>query len=181
MNILPLKPFYMMRHGESVDNANSVISGGGRDPDLSPRGIEQALGASEVFSKLSPRPTRIIVSSLKRTHQTASHMAKNFEQHIDARLDERILGELDGTITEAEQKSLGTLPGEESAAGHGLRVLEAINHHLAGEDIVLFVCHGGTLRRVLEAANLQGAITVRNAEIYRFSPTQNGWDLSLCD
>lgn len=176
--ILHRKPFYIMRHGQTTDNAAGLISGGGRDPHLTDLGREQAMAAAKIFAALDPAPTRIIVSALIRTHQTAALVCGHSSHVIDARLNERYLGPLDGTITEAQQKAMGILPEEETSANQALRVLEALNHHLDGEETVLFVCHGGTVRRILEAAGVRDKINVPNATIYAVLPHEEGWRFS---
>lgn len=173
--ILHQKSFYMIRHGESTDNAAGMISGGGRDPDLTDQGRKQAMNASAHFLKLSPQPTKIVVSALRRTHQTAALVTGNMPHIMDERLNERYLGELDGTITEAQQKSMGALPGEETSKDHFARVMEAINHHIADDDVTLFVAHGGTLRRVLEAVNITPSPIITNATFYHFFHDKNEW------
>ena len=168
--ILHRKIFYAVRHGQTHDNAAHVISGGGRDPDLTDFGREQAQKAAQTFALLSHVPTRIIASTLKRTHQTASLIAPHIPHEIDARLNERYLGELDGLISEQEQIKRGTLPGEENVADQAARVIGALNDHLQHDAVALFVAHGGTLRRILEAANLKGKVEAHNAVIYGFAP-----------
>lgn len=170
MTILHRKIFYMIRHGQTHDNAMGVISGGGRDPDLTDLGREQARNAGQFFALLNPAPTRLIVSALIRTHQTAALVAPHLKQTIDARLNERYLGELDGKITEEEQIRRSVLPGEESPADQFARVLESLNGHLAEDALALFVTHGGTLRRVLEATGLKGKVEAHNGVLYGFYP-----------
>lgn len=173
--ILHRKAFYIMRHGQTTDNAAGMISGGGRDPHLTDLGREQAQEAAAIFAKLNPAPTRIVVSALIRTHQTAALVCGHSNHVIDARLNERYLGPMDGTINEEQQKALGVLPGEESSAAQALRVLEALNHHLDGDETILFVCHGGTVRRILEAAGVRDKFNVPNATIYAVLPDNAGW------
>lgn len=164
-----------MRHGETTDNALGLISGAGSDAHLTERGREQARAAALIFSQLPVRPGRIVTSGLRRTHQTAELVIGHTEFFIEPALNERYLGEHDGKISEAEQKSLGTLPGEESNADHMRRVITAINAHLEISELTLFVCHGGTIRRILETVNLGGKINVGNAEIYKLLPKPSGW------
>ena len=52
MQILISKPFYLMRHAHSTDNANQMISGSGSDPDLTDIGRAQAELAQHVFAAL---------------------------------------------------------------------------------------------------------------------------------
>jgi broad specificity phosphatase PhoE len=174
MQIFTLKPFYLMRHAHSADNARQIISGSGSDPDLTDIGRAQAELARHVFAALSPQPGRIIVSTLKRTHQTAQIVVGHSDFIIDSDLNERYLGELDGKITEDRQKEMKILPGEELQDAHRERVIRAINRHLEGDDIPFFICHAGTIRRILEVTGLREA-RVANAKIYRFAPVDSGW------
>lgn len=176
--ILHRQIFHVMRHGQTTDNEAGLISGGGRDPDLTELGRTQAMAAARIFSCLAPAPSRIIVTALRRTHQTAQLVTQQKDFHIDARLNERYLGELDGQITEEEQKRLRVLPGEESTTQQSLRVIDSLNHHLAECVAPLFVVHGGTIRRILEAANLKDRIEAHNGIIYTFKPvTGTTWDV----
>lgn len=176
--ILHRKTFHVVRHGQTTDNAAGLISGGGRDPELTDAGRAQAIKAAAIFSKLSPAPARIIVSALRRTHQTAQLITNSEDFHIDERLNERYLGGLDGKISEEEQKRLDVLPGEESVDDQALRVLAALNHHLAEYEAPLFVVHGGTIRRILEAANLKGKVEAHNGVIYTIHPASgDAWDV----
>lgn len=167
-----------MRHGQSEDNASSLISGAGSDPDLTGLGREQALLARDFYLTLDPVPTRIVVSGLKRTHQTAHIVTGHTDFIIEAGLNERHLGELDGKITEAEQKARKVLPGEETGEAHRARVIAAINAHLSCDEVPLFVCHGGTIRRILEITRIQETTGVANAKIYKLVPEETGWFFS---
>jgi broad specificity phosphatase PhoE len=174
---LILKPFYVMRHGQSRDNARGLISGAGSDPDLTELGRTQSMMACAAYMTLDPAPTRIIVSSLKRTHQTAELVVGHTDFVVDAGLNERHLGELDGKITEAEQKKRKTLPGEEANLDHGNRAILTVNRYLDGSDLPFFICHGGTIRRILEGTGLTDAVTVGNAEIYMIMPDGPKWTI----
>lgn len=176
--ILHRKTFHVVRHGQTTDNAAGLISGGGRDPDLTDAGRSQALDAAGIFANLTPDPSRIIVSALRRTHQTAQLITNRPDFHVDERLNERYLGELDGRISEEEQKRLGALPGEEAVADQALRVLAALNHHLSESTAPLFVVHGGTIRRILEAAGLKGKVEAHNGVIYTLHPASgDAWNI----
>ena len=48
--ILPAKPFYLMRHGETVTNAQGLMMGGA-EHDLNEVGVEQAQATAEWISK----------------------------------------------------------------------------------------------------------------------------------
>lgn len=166
-----------MRHGQSHDNARGFISGAGSDPDLTELGEDQARLAATIYNALNPSPTHIVVSSLKRTHQTAALVTGHSNFIIDADINERHLGEQDGLITELRQKELKTLPGEETSNDHAIRVILAVNRHLESLPLPLFICHGGTIRRLLEETDLTSAVTVGNAEIYKLAPSGSKWTI----
>ena len=167
-----------MRHGQSADNAAGMISGAGSNPHLTLKGYKQAEIASLVFSRLDPKPTLIISSGLVRAHVTAHVVTGNIEIMQDPDLNERHLGELDGKITEHRQKEIKTLPGEETPAQHSARVLTAITRHRKPGQIPLFVCHGGTIRRVMDALQPQDIPEIENARIYKFSWHDTMWQVT---
>lgn len=171
-----------MRHGETTDNALGLISGAGSDPHLTDKGREQALAARLIFTGLPVRPTKIVTSGLRRTHQTAELVIGHTEFIVDPDLNERHLGKHDGKISEIEQKALGQLPNEESSEDHAERVIRSVNRHLKDGEMTLFVCHGGTIRRILERLELRDKLRVENAEIYKLEPgVENGWIISVPD
>ena len=136
------------RHGKTADNEAGLISGRS-DSELTKEGIQQVLQAREVFKHLEAKTDKIIVTERKRTHKSAELLVSHTDFIIESDLNERDLGELDGKITEAEQKVMGALPGEESKKDHATRVIKGINAHLEFGKTPLFVIHAGTIRRVL--------------------------------
>lgn len=172
------KSFYVLRHGQSTDNLAGLISGGGSDPDLTEEGIAQAKKAALLLKALEIKPDRIITSCLKRAKDTARFLNAHAEFLEDADLNERHLGELDGKISEAEQKILKILPGEEAGESHAARVIASVRKHIEAHEIPLFVCHGGTIRRILEALDLKGQVEVENARIYKFEFSGSCWKVS---
>jgi len=176
--VLPQRLFYVVRHAQSTDNAAGLISGAGSDPNLTDFGRMQAMEAGAVLRSLQPQPERVIVSGLKRTLQTAEHMVSALEIVADARLNERHLGELDGKISETVQKTYGKLPGEEKSSTHRDRVREALQFHLeCDERVPLFICHGGTARRIFEILELESTAPIPNARIFKIMPDNNKWQL----
>lgn len=181
--------FFIMRHGETTDNANGRISGGRSNPNITLNGANQASEVREVIEAMeaSEQPTCMVVTGLERTHQTGFLAAPRLfdERKPEARLNERDLGELDGIISQEEQdgyKAEGRpLPREESSTLHSARVIPAMNAHLANAakngDIPLFVAHGGTTRRVFEALGVKFD-KVKNATLYQCVPQENGgWQI----
>ena len=166
--------FYIMRHGQTTDNEAGLISGRS-DPELTKEGVQQALKAKKVFKHLEAKTDKIIVTERKRTHKSAELLVDHTDFIIEPDLNERDLGELDGKITEDEQKSMGALPGEESKKDHASRVIKGINAHQEYEKTPLFVMHAGTIRRVLEATGIKERVNVANTQIYHFVPVEDSW------
>lgn len=166
-----------MRHGQSADNLAGLISGGASDPDLTEEGKAQAAAAALIYQSLKNRPSKIISSRLKRALQTARILSGGNDVFEDKDLNERHLGELDGLITEAEQKLKKILPGEECSTLHKARVLRAVNKHLETDDIPIFVCHGGTIRRIIEALEIKNTASIMNARIYHFRFQNGEWNM----
>ncbi len=175
--MIPFRSFYLIRHGQSVHNEQGLISGGGSDPDLTELGRAQGARARDSYAGLADKPTRVIVSGLKRAHQTALILTDGGEVFVDADLNERHLGDHDGKISEAEQKSMAGLPNEETSRMHAERVLRAVRRHLERESLPLFVCHAGTIRRVMEELGLQGRLEVENARLYHVVCRGREWDI----
>ena len=175
--------FYIMRHGQTTDNQAGIISGRS-DPELTENGVQQSLQVREILRNLELKPDKIIVSARKRTHMSAEILVDHTDFIIEPELNERDLGELDGKITEDEQKAIGTLPGEESKDDHALRVINGINVHQEIGKTALFVVHAGTIRRVLESMGFKERVNVHNSQLYHFVPEKDGWriyEYSLCD
>lgn len=153
-----------VRHGESEGNLLELMYGSS-DYGLTEKGRVQARKAGEILGNMGYKPDRIIVSSLKRTHETLENMGFSLEEALrDSRLDERHLGELEGLefryihkeypnlFKEWNENWLHYKPGGgESHLEFQTRVrsflAEVMENHRDGEKI-LAVCHGGTMKTI---------------------------------
>ncbi len=179
------KSFYMIRHGESVDNERGVVSGASSDPELTAKGRQQAMAAREVFRLLDPKPGKIFVSgyedgtTYKRTKDTAEILTGHTDFVVEHGIRERDFGAIDGKMPDDEYRKLKVLPeGTEHPDAHGQRVVGALNRRLAEEDAPpLFVGHGGTMRRVLEAMGMDKRVEVDNAQICQMVPVNGRWKI----
>lgn len=139
---------YLIRHGESVWNATRRLQGQA-DPDLSPRGEDQARELATVLPPQHPRDA--ICSDLQRASRTAALL------ELDARPDRRWreigVGEWEGQDTDylrtrdAACWRAGdfTPPGGESGQAFRDRLSDALST-LSGDALV--VTHGGVIRAV---------------------------------
>ena len=69
--MLPAKPFYLIRHGQTEANVAGVLTGKMETP-LTPRGREQAESLHKVIKTLENKPSVVIHSSLSRARDTAA-------------------------------------------------------------------------------------------------------------
>ena len=162
---LPLgKDFYMLRHAQTEDNVNKLVSGSTSSTNLTEVGKKQALEMQELLCKLDPRTDpeigRIITSEMQRTKDTASIICacKTLEKlpvSIDSGLNERAYGTAEGMGDKERnelKKSGAIIEGEESKEDVAKRSLQAVIRNLEGKsNVPLFISHGGNIRRVVEA------------------------------
>ncbi|HOO50608.1 MAG TPA: histidine phosphatase family protein [Alphaproteobacteria bacterium] len=174
--ILPSRPFYLLRHGESEYNALGIAAGGCVDTPLTDVGRAQAQALADVISQLEIRPSRIYHSHQSRARETAEiiNHAFGLEMVQSPNLQEHMFGTWEGIKWDDLQRrfSDGLEPegGETRAefferAGRGIRyVLEN-----APEDYPLIAAHGGVFRAL---GGLYG-VEIRhigNCELRLFDP-----------
>lgn len=150
----------IIRHGQTPGNAARRYVGA-LDQPLSELGREQARSAGE-FGEVE----RVYVSTLSRTHETASLMFPAAEQVIVEDIQEMDFGAFAGrTADEMEDdadyrtwvESFCTLPcpGGEARADFEERVCAALERLLRdaderGEQRIILVAHGGTMMASLD-------------------------------
>lgn len=142
----------MVRHGETVENANRICQGhnGGH---LSETGIEQARKLA--FRLKDRKIDAVYASDLKRAADTAREIMAyhpELETRFDQRIRERCFGEMQGKPMPADfdwdNLPSGVETIEEMCARTGEFLEEVIARH-SGEKTVLVVCHGGVKRSIL--------------------------------
>lgn len=149
---------YLVRHGQSKGNAQSIHQGGDLDSELSELGLEQAEKLALRFSKYNF--DKIYSSHLKRAHDTAKAIQK-FHDHLDIILDERLKEKSHGVLTGKskcdfyhgiDDKVNKKAEGGENFFDHRDRVNEFLKDLLKNDmdrENVLVVSHGGTLQVLL--------------------------------
>ncbi len=93
-----MRHLYLVTHPEAQHHVDGLV-GGWHDSDLTPRGHQQAKRIADVLAnRIGDQPVEIYSSDLRRTAQTADHLAQRFsvQVHQDPRLRERTNGEADG-------------------------------------------------------------------------------------
>jgi probable phosphoglycerate mutase len=163
-----------IRHGESIPFRPGELFplvGGQGDPELDPRGREQA----ELVAARLERPrfgetiSAIYVSSLQRTAQTAAPLAARLaiEPRVEADLREVHLGEWEGGIYRTKLIEGGpiaqrlikegrwdVIPGAEADETLIARIRAAIGRIAAShpDELVAVFTHGGIIGRVMAEA-----------------------------
>lgn len=188
MSPIPLKPFYMIRHGESVANRDGYFSGN-QDVALTTKGIAQATQAQGAFTRLSIKPTLIIHSHLCRARDTARIIN---EPHDLPMIENADFGE--HGFGDWEKQSWQNVrekfyagedpPNGETNKDFVTRITKGFNDALSRPEMVLVVCHGGVFRGFPMIYGHQGK-SVENAKLYYFEPNKNAsdfpWDITLID
>jgi uncharacterized phosphatase len=190
------RDFRMVRHAETEDNKNGVVSGKISKTTLTEEGKRQAVKAQEIIIKLDPPVSQIITSEMQRTIDTAKLLSDNDSlRHLlhstHSGINERHYGKAEG-MSDIERdkikKSGGKIEGEEPKDIQRNRTIMAIAESLKRYDgAPLFVTHGGNIRRVLEATlgeNVARREHATNCTIYEFiSPKGKGerWKVNVLE
>ncbi len=143
----------LIRHAESVANAQKRIQGWGDDP-LSARGIEQARHLAGWFQEHNPRPALLVSSTLQRAYQTAEMLsgALNLPIQTRAGLRELGLGQLEEVneayfVSALEEDDFEKKFQLEDIFIFGERVLGSLYGLLAMYEgrTIMVVTHGGVI------------------------------------
>jgi len=147
---------YLARHGETVWNAEGLVSGKS-DCELSEKGRRQAEELAEKAKDV--HFDVIIVSPLKRARDTAAAVAraKGMEFTVDERIREIDFGDFEGThdgnsvsYWSYKMQAPRRFPNGESLFDVAARVypfLDEVREKYKGKDVLL-VCHGSMGRVV---------------------------------
>lgn len=171
---LPLKHFYMIRHGETEANAARIMAGS-LDSPLTDHGRQQARNVHDILHALEKKPEVLVHSNLSRARDTAHILNEALDVPLREEPDiaEIFCGDWEGIPYDDCMEHLTTFadpPGGETFDGFADRVRRgksaAIDSH---SGPVMFVCHGGVFRAVAKLYNLdiQGS---KNCHLHEFVP-----------
>jgi broad specificity phosphatase PhoE len=182
--LLPLQPFYFLRHGQTDWNLQGRLQGH-TDVPLNRTGLAQARVAADILANES---IDIIVSSpLVRALKTAAIISERIDRPIciDSQLKERSFGPFEGQILADLKRSLGIEPYQrlnaylpadaEQWSDTRVRARAAFGNSLAkfAPRKVLFVAHAGLFDALYE--QLFGPRLEPNHEPYLFEPAGQTW------
>ena len=190
---IPLKPFYMIRHGQTEANALKVMAGS-TDSPLTATGIAQAHRAKDVTAALQIKPTAIFHSHLSRARDTAAiiNQALDIPIYEDPDLAEIHAGDFEGRPYDQCKHIFNSWP----TITNGETPQEFFNRVKRGKsraidrfnDPVLIVCHGGVMRAFGALYKLHVPGRFENAHLYEFIPNLKQshfpWDVfdyKLCE
>lgn len=171
--MIPLRHFYMIRHGETEANFSRIMAGS-LDSPLTERGRDQAREARVIVEQLEVKPASIIHSQLARARDTALIINENLKLPMteDPDLAEIHAGEFEGAPWEqcAFFDDFIDPPGGETFLQFFERIKCAKKRALENHPgPVLIVCHGGVFRAFwkIYGHDMPG---VRNCQLHEFVP-----------
>ncbi|MEZ5854468.1 MAG: histidine phosphatase family protein [Hyphomicrobiaceae bacterium] len=185
--MIPRRPFYFLRHGQTNWNLEGRYQGVADTP-LNETGLAQAQAAAAKLA--SAKIDRIVASPLIRALKTAGIVAEatGAAIHIDRGLRERDFGSFDGRVI-GEVKAEHGLPTEKNSRSIMpsdadpwdeifTRVPPVIGRWLEryGADTILFVAHGGVFDAIhLHLVGPREGAESKHAWPYLVEPTVPGW------
>lgn len=173
--MIPAKPFYMIRHGQTEANQAQIMAGS-LDSPLTETGKEQAKAVQNIVELLEIKPKSIMHSNLSRARDTASIINEvlDIDMHEEPDLAELFAGDWEGRPYE-ECRALFTEnitpPNGESFQEFFDRVQRGTQKVLEAHDgPVLIVCHGGVFRALGGIYGLKTPGIFKNCHLYEFQP-----------
>jgi broad specificity phosphatase PhoE len=171
---IPIKHFYMIRHGETVANAAGFISGSMETP-LTDKGKRQAKAAQAIIEALPVRPELIVHSNLSRARDTAAIVNERMGLPMIERasMAERCFGDWAGMPVKEwrERHKEGQFPPNgETTDVFRKRVFDGLSEILTlSEKPLLIVSHAGVFRGFLAQYGRKIDL-LGNCHLYEFMP-----------
>ena len=179
------KPFYFLRHGETVWNREKICQGQS-ESQLNEAGVEQAHHAAEILK--SEPIERIVASPLIRVRDTAKVVADklNLDVIFDDGLKECHLGEMQGKSRGEWLADYWTHnfdpPGGERFSEFSSRVWEAMARAVELGPNTLIIAHGGLWIAAQEFIRVEpGLMPMPNALPVHVIPDGKVWNQRVLD
>lgn len=172
--ILPLKPFYFIRHGETDWNVQNIVMGS-TDIPLNERGMAQATQVRKLLETLDIG--QIFSSPSQRASQTAAILNEGYDYslHYVDQFKERGWGEWEGKQRphKFDQEDLSIPKGAEPFSVFKSRVMTKLNSILKSEiKSPLIVSHGGVFMAIAHSLGY-AEVEAKNCSLYKCDPPQN--------
>jgi broad specificity phosphatase PhoE len=186
-NRIPIRPFYILRHGETDWNLEGRVQGR-TDIPLNDTGREQARRAAQMLADISI--TTICTSPLDRASETATIIQEATGSHLNIIPD---LQEVDCGENEGKKKDhwysgkdtdwldgISTPIGGESFVDFRERILCGVGVALDRPGPVLIVSHGQVIWALIRSIGARRLdVGTPNAMPMYFEPMDSGWSLDL--
>lgn len=172
--------FYMLRHGETVANAEGYVAGSGIDTPLTSAGRAQAKAARSIIHHLSLRPDFIVHSGLVRARDTALIIndGLNLPMFEQVGLNEQNFGAWQGqswgSIKALFDAKTDPPDGESFKDFYARSIAASLSCFALYPGVPLIVSHGGVFDAWFDYLN-QPVFDVSNCGLYRFDPMPVGW------
>lgn len=172
---LPLKHFYMIRHGQTEANEAQIMAGS-LDSPLTDMGKDQARAVQNTVKTLEIKPSAIIHSNLSRARDTAAiiNEALNVPMYEEPDVAELHAGDWEGVPYDECSDLLSgwpTPPNGESFDEFCARIKRGKRNVLNQHDgPILIVSHGGVFRALGGLYGLKTPGIFRNCHLYEFQP-----------
>jgi len=186
-DLLPTRPFYFLRHGETQFNLERKFQGS-IDIPLNDTGVAQARAAARVLADHDL--TRIVASPANRVLKTASFTSEvtGVPMHIDADLMEFNVGSFEGQCIVTTKKAYGldeadsfmSILPDDAEKWHEFvpRVCASVRRWTDKyDDENLLIAAHGLVFRALTLSLLGEHLVSQNAEPYHFDPSDGGWQV----
>jgi probable phosphoglycerate mutase len=179
LHILPPKPFYLVRHGQSEANLQRIAAGGRIDTPLTELGIAQAKELAAVIHHLPVKPSRIYHSPLQRAKHTADHInaALGLDMVEIDNLKEHIYGDWENVHWDAIKPLMAegiNPPNGETYNEFAARVRSAITQALTPPHSAppMLVAHGGVFDSIGHLYGIKFG-RIGNCALFYFEPVKN--------
>lgn len=175
--MIPVKHFYMIRHGETEANVARKMAGSVDSP-LTPNGRRQADSVRVIIEQLETKPAAIVHSHLSRARDTAHIINANLKLPVyeDQDFSELHSGDWEGADYQTCAPMLNDWadpPNGETYEQFFTRLKRAKKRALESyPGPVLIVCHGGVVRGFWKMFGID-APYVKNCHLYEFYPANN--------
>ncbi len=173
--MLPSRPFYLIRHGQSEANAARITAGGQLDSPLTPKGRAQAEYLRKFLDQMEVTPDIIYHSTMIRARDTAALLNETLKLKMVERHDlrEHDLGVWEGEPWVDIEPLLdrGDIPaGGESVAQFSQRIQLTLTEILQnGHKMPVVVAHGG-LFHAMGFLYEYAMAEVQNCHLHMFEP-----------
>lgn len=171
---LPLKPFFMIRHGQTVANAERYTAGS-LDTPLTDLGRKQAKAASLLLKDFRHAIDIVAHSHLSRAKDTAMILNKSLDLPLTeiSSIAERNYGDWTKKSwddVKAKLQGDDIPPNGESRAEFTFRAIHGLSTILSRFKCPLIVTHGGVFDALAEHHGYRMK-DVKNCVLYHFAPS----------